>query len=81
MTTTKLTCQELVELVTDYLEGVLPPADRERFEAHLAGCQGCQNYLTQMRMMIRMLGRPTEEMLPDALKDELLSLFRNWKST
>ncbi len=81
MTTTKLTCQELVELVTNYLEGGLPPADRERFEAHLAGCQGCQNYLSQMRTTIRTLGCLTDENLPAALKDDLLTLFRNWKST
>lgn len=81
MTTTKLTCQELVELVTDYFEGALREADRERFEAHLAGCEGCQNYLSQMRITIRTLGRLTDENLPPALKDDLLTLFRNWKNT
>jgi anti-sigma factor RsiW len=44
-----LTCQELVELVTDYLEDALPAADRERFEAHLDGCPGCRAYLSQVR--------------------------------
>ena len=52
-----LTCQELVELVTDYLEGALRSAERVRFEEHLTGgCAGCQAYLAQMRDIISMLG-------------------------
>ncbi len=61
MASNELTCKELVELVTDYLEGVLPPAERRRFEEHLAGCQGCWNYLQQMRATIRLTGQLTEE--------------------
>ena len=74
-----LTCQELVELVTDYLEGALPSAERARFEEHLTGCAGCQAYLEQMRDTISMLGRVTEESLEPATRDQLLDLFRNWR--
>jgi predicted anti-sigma-YlaC factor YlaD len=72
-----LTCQELVELVTDYLEGALHSADRVRFEEHLAGCAGCQAYLEQMRDTISMVGRVSEESLDPATRDQLLDLFRN----
>ena len=74
-----LTCQELVELVTDYLEGALPSAERVRFEEHLTGCTGCHTYLEQMRDTITMLGRVTEESLEPATRDQLLDLFGNWK--
>jgi predicted anti-sigma-YlaC factor YlaD len=74
-----LTCQELVELVTDYLERALPSAERARFEEHLAGCAGCQAYLEQMRDTISMLGRVTEESLAPGTREQLLDVFRNWK--
>jgi anti-sigma factor RsiW len=75
-----LTCRELVELVTDYLEGALPPEDRSRFEAHLAGCRGCRTYLRQMRQTIRLAGRLTEDAVPAAAERRLLRAFRAWKS-
>ena len=75
----ELSCRELVELVTDYLENVLPPAERVRFEEHLIACPGCQTYLEQMRQTIDVLGRVTEESLEPAARDQLLDLFRNWK--
>lgn len=75
----ELTCQELVELVTEYLEGSLPAAQRARFEAHLAECPYCRIYLEQMRETIRLLGRLTEETIPPTAKQELLRLFRDWK--
>lgn len=78
-TTKEMACQDLVELVTDYLEGALPPAERARFEAHLAGCDGCTRYLEQMRLTIRALGRLTEESIEPQARDELLRVFRNWK--
>jgi anti-sigma factor RsiW len=53
----ELACQEVVELVTDYLEGALPRSQRRRFEAHLAGCENCAEYLEQMRATIRLTGR------------------------
>ena len=60
-----ITCQELVELVTGYLEGALPARERERFEHHLALCPGCVIYVEQMRETVRLTGeRPREETLP-----------------
>ena len=56
----ELTCRELIELVTDYVEGRLSPGDRARFEAHLAECDACETYLVQMRQTIRALGRLPE---------------------
>ncbi len=75
-----LTCKELVELVTDYLEGVLPPEDRERFEVHLATCDGCTVYLQQMRKTIQTVGNLQENNLSAQAKENLLRLFRNWKT-
>jgi anti-sigma factor RsiW len=69
----------LVELVTDYLEGRLPPAERERFESHLRGCDGCQTYLDQMRQTIRVLGTLPEDAVSDAARVKLLETFRAWK--
>lgn len=77
---TELTCKELVELVTDYVEDKLPPAERERFERHLAGCSGCQIYLEQIQQTIGLMGRLTEETIVPEAKDELLQVFRNWKA-
>jgi hypothetical protein len=74
-----LTCQELVELVTDYFEGTLPPHKRARFELHLIGCGYCRLYLDQMRMTIDLAGTPTEAAVPPAARDELLKVFRGWK--
>ena len=76
-----MSCQELVELVTEYFEGTLPPAERERFEAHLATCSGCTNYLQQMRQTIQVLGKLTEETIAPQTRDELLQVFKNWKRT
>ena len=56
MSTTELTCQELVELVTGYLEGVLTPEDRARFERHLSLCPGCVTYVDQFRETISLTG-------------------------
>ena len=74
-----LTCIELVELVTEYLENSLPAAERARFEAHLALCPGCVTYLEQMRLTIRILGRLSEDSLDEPTRDMLLLLFRDWK--
>ena len=79
MANNKLTCKELVELVTDYLEGRLPVAERARFEAHLTTCHGCRNYLEQMRQTLRLLGELSEDSLEPETQQELLEVFRNWK--
>ena len=74
-----LTCQELVELVTDYLEGALSAQQRARFEDHLSKCTGCRNYLAQMRQTIKLAGKLSEESLTPQARDDLLGVFRNWK--
>jgi predicted anti-sigma-YlaC factor YlaD len=79
MTKEPLTCQELVELVTEYLEGALAVEDRVRFEDHLALCDGCTNYVEQLQQSIQVVGRLTEESLSPPVRDELLAVFRNWK--
>jgi anti-sigma factor RsiW len=76
-----LACQELVELITDYLEGALPDDDQIRFEQHIAGCPHCTAYLEQMRDTIRALGHLSEADIPDTAMDELLETFRAWKRT
>jgi anti-sigma factor RsiW len=75
----EMTCKQMVELVTDYLEGALAPADRARFEAHLAVCEGCTRYLAQMRETIRLTGTLTEEQIPPGQRDALLDAFRDWR--
>ncbi|HEY6029716.1 MAG TPA: zf-HC2 domain-containing protein [Gaiellaceae bacterium] len=77
--TEELTCRELVELVTDYLEGALPPGDAARFERHLAICPGCTTYVEQIRETVRQTGRLREDDLEPAARDALLAQFRNWK--
>jgi anti-sigma factor RsiW len=74
----ELTCQELVEIITDYLEGALPPSERERFEAHLRLCDGCDAYLAQMRTTIRIAGTLTENHVEPMAREQLLQLFRDW---
>ena len=73
-----LTCAEVVELVTDYLEGGLSDTDRARFDAHLSDCDGCTNYLDQMRVTIAVVGRVDVDDIPDAMKAELMHAFRDW---
>jgi anti-sigma factor RsiW len=75
----ELSCKELVELVTEYLEGTLPPDRREDFDAHLTECDGCTNYLAEMRQTIRLTGKLSEDDLSLEVKDTLLTLFRDWK--
>jgi anti-sigma factor RsiW len=75
-----LTCQEMVELVTDYLDGRLDDAARDRFEAHVAACDACTLYIEQMRQTIVALGHiPAETVSPEA-EQELIAAFRNWRA-
>jgi len=74
-----MTCKELVELVTEYIEGTLPYDVRMRVEQHLVGCEGCTNYVEQMRQTIQLTGQIREENLSPEQKDDLLKLFRDWK--
>jgi predicted anti-sigma-YlaC factor YlaD len=74
-----LTCQEVVELVTDYLEDALPDGDVARFEEHLELCDGCRYYVEQMRITIATVGRIVESDLPDEVRTGLLAAFRDLK--
>lgn len=74
-----LTCKELVELVTDFLEGSLSRRDRRRFEKHIAACVNCSEYVVQFRETIRLTGTLRERDLSREAADELLSVFAAWK--
>lgn len=73
-----LSCQELVELVSDYFDGKLSRRDRKRFEAHIAGCDACTAYLDQMRTLVRLSGTLSAEAVAPEAMDELLHAFRSW---
>jgi anti-sigma factor RsiW len=75
----EISCQEIVELVTDYLEGTLPRGEAKAFEAHLAGCPHCTNYLDQMRQAMKLTGRLTEEALEADFRAGLLEAFRDFR--
>ena len=75
-----LACQQVVELVTEYLEGALSRADRRRFEYHLRHCPNCTAYLEQMRATIVATGTLRAEDLAPEVLDEFTELFRGWRS-
>jgi predicted anti-sigma-YlaC factor YlaD len=72
-------CNELVELVTAYLERALDEVARARFEQHLQACDGCENYLQQFRVTVATLGKIREDQLDPAFRDRLLTAFRHWR--
>ena len=74
-----MTCTEIVELITEYLEGGLSGADRERFEEHIGFCHWCLSYLGQMRDTIATVGRAQGEGISEELEQHLLTAFRDWK--
>jgi anti-sigma factor RsiW len=74
----EMPCRELVEVITDYLEGRLPETDRRRFEAHLAECEVCRLYLEQFQQTVRALGRLPEESLSPEMRRSLLKAFRGF---
>ena len=76
-----MTCKEVVEIVSDYLEDALSARDRARFEAHLARCAGCTTYVEQMREIIRLTGMLTEEQVPTEHRERLRQAFRDWKAS
>ena len=75
-----LTCREVVELVTEYLEGTMTAAEVIRFEVHLSECDGCTRYLEQMRQTIAALGSLPEESLSPEMERDLLAAFGDWRS-
>lgn len=79
--TTELTCREMVEVMSDYLEGALADRDRALFEQHLVLCDGCTAYLDQMRRTVALIGRLRQTALDPAFRGRLLETFRAWKRT
>jgi anti-sigma factor RsiW len=75
-----LVCQQAVELVTDYLEGALSRAGRRRYEAHLAGCPHCTEYLAQMRKTIELTGTLTPDDLTPQMQDGFIDLYPQWRA-
>ena len=75
-----LVCQQAVELVSDYLDGVLPRAQRRRLEAHLANCPHCPEYLAQMRATIALTGSITPDSLDPLIRAELINLYRRYRA-
>jgi anti-sigma factor RsiW len=76
--TEDLTCREVVELMTAYLEGDLPATEAARVEAHVADCDGCETVVAEMRDTIRLTGMLTEDAFTPAQRDTLLAAFRDW---
>ncbi len=74
-----LTCKQITELVSDYVEKRLPLWDRMRFEMHVGMCKHCREYLRQMKLTVRALGEIPAEPPPPEVRDELLRRFRDWK--
>ena len=74
----EMTCQELVELVTDYLEGALDEETADRFEQHLSVCPGCETYLDQMRETASLIGEIPVETLSEEMQETLLDAFRDF---
>ena len=72
-------CNELVELVTAYLDGSLDPEMRARFDMHLLECDGCENYLQQFRATIETLGSVRDDELDPSYREKLLNAFRDWR--
>jgi len=75
-----LTCAELVDLVSDYIEGALARDERVRFEEHLTICTGCANYLDQMRTTIALSGRLRVDDLSPEVRADLVDAFRGWRT-
>lgn len=76
-----MNCIDLVELITEYLEGAMPPAARDHVDEHLAECEGCTAYLERCRITIRLTGNLTDEQIPPEAREALLGVFRHWRTT
>jgi anti-sigma factor RsiW len=79
--TTELACKELVEIITDYLEGTLPERDRARFDAHILTCPPCREYVAEMRTTLQLTGRLTVDSISWSARDELLRAYRRMKDS
>ena len=76
-----ISCQELVELVSDYVERALPAEEAALFEQHLNFCDGCVWYVDQLRTTVEVLGEVREEHLSPEAKDRLMGAFREWRGS
>lgn len=74
-----LSCQEVVELVTEYLENALLPEMRKQLEEHVAGCPGCEHYFKQVQITVSMLRRLSQETTSPATRQELMKIFQQWR--
>jgi hypothetical protein len=75
----EIACRELVELVTPYLENVMPADERALVDQHLAGCDGCQTYVQQMRLTIQAIGHVSDEAITSQTREQVLAIFRAWR--
>ena len=76
-----LTCKELVQLLTDYLEEALPPPEIQRFQGHMGICPECVIYVEQMRITVRVTGQLPPESIDPSVRHRLIEVFRGWKAT
>lgn len=76
----EIPCQQVVELISDYLEGALPARERRQLEGHLAGCPHCSAYLAQMRETLRLTGRLVPEDLSPEMQREFSDIYRRWRA-
>ena len=76
---TGLTCREVLGLLTEYLDGALPPLDRARVAAHLQGCEACARYLEQFATTIEATAALRDEAVPVDVRESLLAAFRTWR--
>jgi hypothetical protein len=75
---TVLTCRQIADSVTDYLEGTMPLDERIAFERHVSLCPPCRGYLAQMRGLLRVAGSLRDDELPPELRVALLDHFAEW---
>jgi anti-sigma factor RsiW len=80
MSSDYLACRQLVELVTEYFDDAVSPADRSLFEQHIMSCPPCRGYLEQMRETIRLLGSLPEETVSPEAEEALVAALKGWKS-
>ena len=81
MSDVNLNCQQIADLVTEYVDGALPKDERLAFEQHVAICPPCRAYFAQMRTVVRVAGSLREDDLPESVRADLVSVFRDWKAT
>ena len=77
----EITCRQAVAFVTEYLDDALSTPDRARFEAHLAECPSCNEYVKQIRVTVAVSGRVREEDLDPRARLDLMQLYRRWRES